>query len=168
MFSASEEVADQTFPDSTYLAVMTDFSALGVPVSYQTNPALFFELHKWLGTPHRRRGQQGIDCSGLVKIIYRKVYGIDLKGSSQDMSRLIVPLPQESLKEGDLVFFRVYHQSRIDHVGIYLGGGKFIHTSSSQGVKISDLSETYFKRNLVKGGRLPDFSPIQTSVAKDQ
>lgn len=165
---AGEEAAVPTFPDSTYLAVMAGFSAKGVPISYQSNPALYLELHKWLGTPHRRGGRQGIDCSGLVKIIYRKVYGIELWGSSQDMSRQVEPLSREALEEGDLVFFRTRHQSLIDHVGIYLGGGKFIHTSSSHGVIVSDLGEKYFIRHFVKAGRLPGFPPLQTSVTEDQ
>lgn len=165
---AGEEAVVPIFPDSTYLAVMAVFSEEGVPVSFNSNPALYLELHKWLGTPHRRGGRQGIDCSGLVKIVYRNVYGIDLWGSSQDMSRLVEPLPREALEEGDLVFFRTRHPSMIDHVGIYLGGGKFIHTSSSQGVIVSDLGEKYFIRHFVKAGRLPGFPPTQTSLTEDQ
>lgn len=154
--------------DSTYLAVMADFSEQGVPVNYLSNPALYLELHQWFGTPHRRRGQNGIDCSGLVKIIYRKVYGTELTGSSQDMARQTDPVHEEGLQEGDLVFFRIRHQNRIDHVGIYLGGDKFIHTSSSQGVKISDLKDSYFKLHFIKAGRIPSLGNSSPSMAKDQ
>lgn len=166
--SSADEAVFPVFPDSTYLAVLGGFSDLGVPVSYESNPALYLELHQWLGTPHRRGGRPGIDCSGLVKIIFGKVYGMELQGSSQDIARRTEPIQGESLREGDLVFFRTRHQSRIDHVGIYLAGGKFIHTSSSQGVIVSDLNERYYKRTFVKAGRLlitPEKAP---SMAEDQ
>jgi murein DD-endopeptidase / murein LD-carboxypeptidase len=150
------------FLDSAYVAVITAFAEKGIAIDYRSNPALYFELHTWLGTPHRRRGQGGIDCSGLVKIIFRKVYGLELLGSSQDMARLAAPVALEELNEGDLVFFRIYHQSRIDHVGIFLGNGRFIHTSSSSGVIVSDLSNSYYKRRFVKAGRI---LPKKTGVA---
>ena len=154
--------------DSTYLAIMNEFSAKGVPVNYQSNPALYLELHQWLGTPHRRRGQKGIDCSGLVKIIYKEVYGAELRGSSQDIFHQTRLLPKEALQEGDLVFFRTRHPSMIDHVGIYLGGGKFIHTSSSEGVKVSDLNEQYFKQHFVKAGRFQGINARFNSMTENQ
>lgn len=154
--------------DSAYVAVISAFAEKGVAIDYHSNPALYFELHTWLGTPHRRRGLGGIDCSGLVKIIYRKVYELELLGSSQDMARLSAPVSQEELKEGDLVFFRIYHQSRIDHVGIFLGNGRFIHTSSSIGVTVSDLSDSYYKRRFVKAGRILPKKAEVASLTENQ
>jgi murein DD-endopeptidase / murein LD-carboxypeptidase len=156
------------FLDSAYIAVISAFADKGVAIDYHSNPALYFELHTWLGTPHRRRGQGGIDCSGLVKIIYRKVYGMELLGSSQDMARLSAPVATEELQEGDLLFFRIYHQSRIDHVGIFLGNGRFIHTSSSSGVTVSDLSNSYYKRRFVKAGRILPKKGDVTSLTENQ
>ncbi len=164
----SEEVP--VLLDSAYIEVIGAFAENGVDIDYLSNPMLYMELYKWLGTPHvlRSRGQGGIDCSGLVKIIYRKVYGLELKGSSQDISRTVKPIDVEELKEGDLVFFRIYHQSRIDHVGIYLGNGRFIHTSSSNGVTISELSAYYYRRRFVKAGRLLPEKPAIASVPENQ
>lgn len=154
--------------DSAYVAVISAFAEKGVTIDYQSNPALYFELHNWLGTPHRRRGQGGIDCSGLVKIIYRKIYGLELLGSSQDMARISTPVSPGELKEGDLVFFRIYHESRIDHVGIFLGNGRFIHTSSSIGVTVSDLSDSYYKRRFVKAGRILPKKAEVASMTENQ
>ncbi|MBW6497203.1 MAG: C40 family peptidase [Bacteroidales bacterium] len=156
--------------DSSYIEVVNAFAENGVEMNYLSNPLLYTELYKWLGTPHvlRSRGQGGIDCSGLVKIVFRKVYGMDLKGSSQDISRMVNPIKLEELKEGDLVFFRIYHQSRIDHVGIFLGNGRFIHTSSSSGVTISEMSARYYRQRFVKAGRILPEKPVVVSVPEYQ
>lgn len=163
-----ENTPEFPLADSTYLSVMARFSGLGVPVSFESTPALYIELDQWLGTPHRRGGRRGIDCSGLVKIVYRSVFGMELQGSSQDLSRRAEPIAVEELREGDLVFFRTRHQSRIDHVGIFLAGGKFIHTSSSQGVIVSGLEERYYTRTFVHAGRLPHQAPSPPSEAEYQ
>lgn len=165
---SSEEVP--LLLDSAYIEVIGTFAENGVDINYLSNPMLYTELYKWLGTPHvlRSRGQGGIDCSGLVKIIFRKVYGMELKGSSQDISRLVNPVKVEELKEGDLVFFRIYHQSRIDHVGIFLGNGRFIHTSASSGVTISEMSAFYYRRRFVKAGRLLPEKPKVASMPENQ
>ena len=164
---SSEEIP--VLIDSAYIEVIGTFAEKGVDINYLSNSMLYTELYKWLGTPHilRSRGQGGIDCSGLVKIIYRKVYGLELKGSSQDISRIVKPLDVAELNEGDLVFFRIYHQSRIDHVGIFLGNGRFIHTSSSSGVTISELSASYYMRRFVKAGRLLPEKSAMASVPEN-
>ncbi|MFA6833490.1 MAG: NlpC/P60 family protein, partial [Bacteroidaceae bacterium] len=58
------------------------------------------------------------------------------------------------LREGDLVFFSTSRtRKQVNHVGIYLKNNLFIHTSSSKGVMVSNLNESYFKRNWISGGR---------------
>lgn len=156
--------------DSTFISAASAFAEMGVPLNYNSNARLYTELNKWLGTPHlrRSRGKGGIDCSGLVKTIYQSVYGVELTGSSHDMSRQAIPIKPEELKEGDLVFFRIYNPSRIDHVGIYLGNDRFIHTSSSRGVVVDQLSSPYFRRRLVKTGRMLPHPSELTALPKDQ
>lgn len=156
--------------DSAYISTVSTFAEMDVPINYNSNALLYLELNKWLGTPHKKRsrGRGGIDCSDLVKIIYQSVYGMELKGSSHDMSRQARTIKQEELREGDLIFFRIYNPSRIDHVGIYLGNDRFIHTSSSRGVTVDMLSSPYFKRRLAKTGRiLPEPSQL-TALPEDQ
>jgi lipoprotein Spr len=59
------------------------------------------------------------------------------------------------LKEGDLVFFNTNGRG-VSHVGVYLGNNKFIHSSVSRGVMVSDLFETYYLRRFVGAGRIDD------------
>lgn len=86
---------------------------------------------------------QGFDCSGLVQYVYRQA-GINLPRTA-DLQFLVgrTVLPS-ALQPGDLVYFTTYEPGA-SHVGIYIGGNKFIHTSFSQGiVAIADMNDSYF------------------------
>ncbi len=131
----------------------------GVRLTPEDNIYLYNEGAKWLGVPHRLGGstKKGVDCSGFVVIIYREIYGKQLKRSSADMLKHnCKKVDRDRLQEGDLVFFKTGSGSRKtpDHVGIYLKSGRFIHTSSSRGVVVSSLSEPYYMRTWITGGRV--------------
>jgi lipoprotein Spr len=128
---------------------------LGYNIDSISNESLFETVNQWMGTPYHYSGESknGIDCSGLVCELYRSVYQKVLTGSAKDMYSKVDPLKKGELKEGDLVFFKI-KKSRISHVGIYLGGNKFAHASTSRGVIISDLDDPYYKKYYYKGGRI--------------
>ena len=64
-------------------------------------------------------------------------------------------IAKRNLKEGDLLFFTSNRSKRkVAHVGIYLKNGKFIHASTSKGVIVSRLSEDYYNRHWISGGRI--------------
>ena len=110
--------------------------------------------------PHRLGGstKRGVDCSGFVAIVYREVYGKQLSRSSADMLKHDCrKVSRAKLKEGDLVFFKTTRGGKRgvpNHVGIYLKNGRFIHTSTSSGVVVSSLSEPYYTRTWLTGGRV--------------
>jgi lipoprotein Spr len=110
----------------------------------------------WLGTSYKYAGNsnKGIDCSGLVKKVFGKIFNLQLSGGSSDIYTLTIPIEKELLQEGDLVFFKIA-KNRISHVGIYLSNNKFIHASVKLGVIISDLNEPYYKKYFYAAGRLP-------------
>ena len=118
-------------------------------------PEIYQSLTEWLGMPYQLGGNNifGIDCSRFVALVYEQIFNIKLNGSSRDMFRQVIPVKFEDLQEGDLLFF-ARRKGGIFHVGMYLSNGKFIHASSSEGVKISDISEPYFRKNFYKGGRI--------------
>lgn len=131
----------------------------GVRITPNDNIFLYNEGAKWLGVPHRMGGmtKRGVDCSGFVAIVFREVYGKQLARSSADMLKHnCKKVSRANLKEGDLVFFRTGRGKKKvpNHVGIYLKNGKFIHTSTSSGVMVSSLSEPYYIRTWLTGGRV--------------
>lgn len=131
----------------------------GVRLTPNDNIFLYNEGSKWLGVPHRSGGltKKGVDCSGLVTNIYREIYGKQLSRSSADMLKHDCrKVSRDRLQEGDLVFFRTdgSRKKTPNHVGIYLKNGRFIHTSSSRGVMVSALSEPYYVRTFITGGRV--------------
>ena len=132
----------------------------GVRITPDDNIFLYNEGARWLGVPHRLGGltKRGVDCSGFVTIVYREVYGKRLARSSAEMLRYNCKrVSRGNLQEGDLVFFNTGRRGKNrtpNHVGIYLKNGKFIHTSTSKGVVVSNLSEPYYTRTWLTGGRV--------------
>ncbi|MEC0345806.1 C40 family peptidase [Peribacillus frigoritolerans] len=95
----------------------------------------------------------GMDCSGFIYWAMKE-QGISLKrGSAADYYSLLPKLRDP--KAGDLVFFRDTDLSQeITHVGIYLGDGRFIHTTRNTGVHISDLTSSYFNKKFESFGQV--------------
>ena len=94
-----------------------------------------------MGTPYEWGGtdENGFDCSGLIQYSYGE-HGILLPRVSRDQARIGMPLDRDvdRLLPGDILAFSV-NGNGISHVGLYVGDGRFIHSSSS-GVKLSDLT----------------------------
>ena len=110
----------------------------------------------WIGTPYRygRSSKKGADCSGFVSSIYREVYGINLRHSSHAMFQEVERVQKDSIRTGDLVFFRRSPKQPVFHVGIYLKNGKFIHSASKGGVKVSSLQENFYRKYFYAAGRV--------------
>jgi len=119
------------------------------------------EIQRFLGIPYRPGGtdERGMDCSGLARRFFSMVHGIELPRSSTEQSRFgyldKVPLLQDEFEASDLLFFGP-NKKRINHVGIYLADGKFLHASRKGGVIVSDLDEAYWKKRLISSRRLKD------------
>jgi len=96
--------------------------------------------------------EAGLDCSGLVLLVYKNALGVNLPRSAAEIASVARPVPKEQLQAGDLVFFKTTSHS-FSHVGIYLGDNKFIHAPSSNGkVRIESLANSYFAPRF-EGGR---------------
>ncbi len=135
---------------------------LDVEVESITNHSLFVAIEKWWGTRYRYGGatEKGIDCSAYASTLAHQVFGLVLPRTAREQYANCIKLEKEQLLEGDLVFFNT--RGGISHVGMYVGNGYFTHASTSIGVTISSLSETYWSKKFVGGGRLtvPEPEPV--------
>ncbi|NLG17473.1 MAG: C40 family peptidase [Fibrobacter sp.] len=104
-------------------------------------------ISSYIGTPYRYGGmsRKGLDCSGLVCLVYREVSHVKLPHSTRRLKNYGRAVPLSQASQGDLVFFKG-SSGRVNHVGIFLGNGKFAHASSSNGVIYSNLSEKYYEQ----------------------
>ncbi len=100
-----------------------------------------------LNTDYRFGGKNpdaGLDCSGMVSYIYERATGLRLKGSAADIARQGRNIERAQLRPGDLVFFNT-RNAPFSHVGVYIGGQRFVHAPSSNGkVRIDLLTTNYY------------------------
>ncbi len=128
---------------------------LGIKLTGSENKKLIQTINDWVGVPYKFGGctKKGTDCSCFVKIVMKEVFDYDLPRKSSEMIKSVNRENKNSLKDGDLVFFKI-SGNKISHVGIYICHNKFIHASKSRGVIISGLDESYYKRYYFMGGSL--------------
>lgn len=107
--------------------------------------------HNWVGTRYRLGGttKAGIDCSAFVREVMGKAFNKDMPRSTAEQRYVGQSISKSELRPGDLVFFR-----KNNHVGVYIGNGKFVHASSSRGVTTSSLSESYWSRTYTQSRRV--------------
>lgn len=88
--------------------------------------------------------EAGLDCSGMVSYVFDNAAGMKLSGSAADLARLGRPVNGEGLRPGDLVFFNTRNRPH-SHVGIYIGGDRFVHAPNSNGkVRIESLTKSWY------------------------
>ena len=107
-----------------------------------------------VGKPYRYGGStpQGFDCSGLVYFSYKRA-GMDVPRSTETQRGKSRKVSSSGLARGDLLFFN-QEGKRSTHVGIYLGGNRFVHVpSSGKRVRVDSHANDYWKKHLVDARR---------------
>ena len=143
-----------TAPLATQLAILQ--KAKDTPTSPSLVKNVLQRAFSLLGTPYRWGGsspESGFDCSGLVGYVFRTI-GIDLPRVSRAMADEGTKVAsRDALAEGDLVFFG--KRGHIDHVGIYVGEGKFLHAPrTGRDVTVSSLTTGYWSQKYLEARRL--------------
>lgn len=121
--------------------------------------AIAQQAQKALGTPYIWGGNSlinGVDCSGLVQQVFAQ-FGIQLPRVTYEQIGVGASVKRDKIEVGDLVFFDTDRsKSGPDHVGIYIGGGKFIHAPRpGKAVQISSLTDSYYNDRLMAVRRIP-------------
>jgi cell wall-associated NlpC family hydrolase len=103
--------------------------------------------------------ENGLDCSGLVRYVFKEAWGANLPRTSQEISQVGKKVDTRDLQPGDLVFYNTLRRS-FSHVGIYLGDNKFIHAPSAGGeVRIESMDLKYWKARFNGARRIESSEP---------
>ena len=108
-----------------------------------------------VGVPYRYGGASpgGFDCSGLVQYSYRQV-GATIPRTTGQLWRYTQPVSRSDLRPGDVLFFSI--AGRMQHVGLYLGDGQFVHApKSGRTVSVASLADAFYQSAFLRAGRPP-------------
>ncbi len=163
-----EPVTEENEPEViTYSEAQKKYAEiLGVTLDKVSNRELYDEIDEWMGVTYLWGGEtkDGIDCSSFTQIL-------TMKGFDRYIERTAVKQYESKntdkftgidyLEEGDLLFFKGLSEDKeaITHVGMYLHNNMFVHATGSKhgngkrGVKISDITDSYWMKKFVGGGR---------------
>ncbi len=119
----------QSVTDKTSELVVDAMGFVGIP-------------YQWGGTT----AESGFDCSGFVRSVYQQSIGLLLPRKAEEQASATHHIEKNELKPGDLVFFNTMRRA-FSHVGIYVGGGKFIHSPRAGGeVRIENMGQSYWQQ----------------------
>jgi len=160
-------VAD-TAPD---LQSQQEMDALVAEVMSEAPPlrvSLEAQHEDWKGVPYRYGGlsPRGVDCSGFVYLTFLSRLGMEVPRTTTELLQSGEKVKRDEIQVGDLVFFRTGPGNR--HVGIYMGGKRFLHASTSRGVMTSSLNNVYWKERYWKARRIElENQPAALSVSDE-
>ena len=147
--SSQKPQIETTKPDNSKLDSFNDSDSKLIPlgktlISKSKAEAVVQTAKKLIGAPYVFGGTtpSGFDCSGFVQYAFKE-NGIEIPRLADEQYLLGTDVKTKELTAGDLVFFTTY-EAGASHCGIYLGEGQFLHVSSSYGVRIDYLDNTYW------------------------
>jgi hypothetical protein len=152
--SKVEELRAAGIVDEVYIVGPEDYASAQVRLrgKLYLRDQLVRTARTFLGIPYKWGGssvEEGFDCSGLSMAVYQ-LNGLNLPRHSRTQWDYGRSVSATALEKGDLVFFAMASKKRIDHVGIYVGDGRFIHAPSrGKDIRISSLHSRYFTERYV-------------------
>lgn len=120
---------------------------------------------KYIGVPYVYGGTtaRGLDCSGFTQLVFSQL-GYDLSRTTATQYKQGKAVSKSDLQPGDLVFFNTTGKG-VSHVGISLGGNKFVHAGTSTGVTEANLTSSYWANKYMGAKRVASFGESQKVVA---
>lgn len=117
---------------------------------------LMSQVIEYLGTPYRYGGttKSGIDCSAFTQSVYWLAFEETLPRTAASQFTIGESIAKDSLKYGDLVFFKTSRRKSVGHVGIYLSENKFVHSGRGTGVAIASLIDDYYSQHFIGAKRI--------------
>ncbi len=139
---------------STPVEQLSDKPRINLDQPAQIEKQLLTQFNEWKGAQYKLGGlsKKGIDCSGFVYLTFNQKLGINIPRTTALQINIGKEVSKKHLKTGDLVFFKT--STKVRHVGIYLSKGNFLHASTSKGVMISSLNNTYWASKYWKSRRV--------------
>lgn len=138
-----------------------------MPARYIPGNLIVAKARSALGTNYVWGGNSligGVDCSGLVQQVFA-AFGIELPRVTYEQVGIGASVGRDKIGVGDLVFFDTDRtKNGPDHVGIYIGGGKFIHAPRpGKPVQIGSLTDPYYDNRLMAIRRVPGVAGAQSA-----
>ncbi|GIO69894.1 hypothetical protein J21TS3_47150 [Paenibacillus cookii] len=145
-------------------------AALGLTLMFSMGTSVFAQsslshvVNSTIGVSYKTGGTttKGFDCSGFTRYVFQKL-GISIPRQSSAQFKIGTAVSKSNLRAGDLVFFNT-SGAGVSHVGIYVGNGNFAHSSSSKGVTISKLSNSYFANRYIGAKRVMSTAKYKAAV----
>lgn len=146
---ATEDIIEKISPTQIKYAMM-----MNVEVETLINPELYSFIDDWYGTTYRMGGttKKGIDCSAFSGTLLSSIFSFNVPRTAREQYKICEQVNKDELLAGDLVFFNT--RGGVSHVGVYLTNNYFVHSSSSNGVTISSLQDSYYSKKFISGGRV--------------
>jgi len=128
--------------------------AMNVSGKKETQASLMQAYRDWEGTPYKLGGasKKGVDCSRFVNIVFGEYFGVDVPTNTKTQLNAGDHIRRGMIGTGDLIFFRTGRKTL--HVGIAVNEGEFLHASTSNGVMISKLGNSYWRNRFLEARRI--------------
>ncbi|NGP89398.1 NlpC/P60 family protein [Fodinibius halophilus] len=120
----------------------------------EAKSSLMKAYREWKGTPYQIGGEssKGVDCSRFMEIVFEDYLGIDLPNNTRTQLNVGKGIRRPGIRTGDLVFFKTGRKTL--HVGVAVNRGEFLHASTSNGVMISKLGNSYWRDRFLAARRV--------------